>query len=161
MGNDLYIILSVTGPLFQAAVALEAFALLADTAGNQRGGEGEEHPLRPPINSLLLGAASLITPGVLMIYAWFALIGHGFQTRVSAVAIIIAAMIVGSILGWGIGRMGPARLFRLASVPLGLAACALALYVAMPKLAEIVDALREGRAVIMTPGMPPPAETQP
>jgi hypothetical protein len=163
MANDLSIILHETGPLFAAAVGLEALAMLADTAGNQRGGEGEQHPERSPLNSFLLGAASLITPGVLMIYAWFALVPHGLMTRVSAVLVIIAAMIVGSILGWGVGRLGPARFFRVLSVPLGVCACALALFVSWPTLTEIVDALRDGRAVIVAPELQlhAPAEKAP
>lgn len=135
----------IAGPLFLAAVGLEFLAVFAEQGGSARRA-GEERP-RAGFGAMMLMILALLTPGLLFVHAFITTVGIEEEVRYWAIGGVIAAVVLGAILGMAAGLFGGegvSRLSRALALPLGLAAFGLAIFVARPSINLLIDWLQTG-----------------
>lgn len=137
-------IAALTGVWFLIAVAAEFAAVAVEQAGAPRA--PSEEPARPGFPGMVLALASLLTPGVLLIHAFVVTASAGDGVRMAAMALPVAAMILGAIVGAVAGLAArPARvMLRMAAIVFALGALILALAASWPSLRIVVDAAQNG-----------------
>jgi len=127
-------ILSTVGLGYWLALAAVFTAALIDKAGAAR--SPAEEPRRRGIGMSLLALFSVITPGVLVAYAYFITATQDAIVRITLIALPIVVVITGAIVGALVGlRTRNARaMIRMASIVTGLAALIVVGFVAWPML---------------------------
>lgn len=127
-------ILSTVGLGYWLALAAVFTAALIDKAGAAR--SPAEEPRRRGIGMSLLALFSVITPGVLVAYAYFITATQDTIVRITLIALPIVVVITGAIVGALVGlRTRNARaMIRMTSIVTGLAALIIVGFVAWPML---------------------------
>jgi hypothetical protein len=140
-------LVGTTGPWFLAAITLEFLAVAAEQMGAAWKPPGEEKR-GEGFGGFALLVVTTLTPAMLLVHGFFLTVDGAQATRVAALGLVIGAVLVGAIGGrsLGAGWQGGARTARGLTLPLGLAAFALAIYVTHPSLGALVD-LASGRAI--------------
>ncbi|MEQ1617517.1 MAG: hypothetical protein ABL883_04130 [Terricaulis sp.] len=141
-------LIQAVGTWFLVAVALEFTACYSEQMaaawkpleGEEKRGEG--------FGAFALMVVTTLTPAMLFVHAFFTTASNfdallWSQVRIWALALIVAAILVGAIAGRLLGSawQGGARIARVLALPLGLAAFVFTIYATRPALEALVDAL--------------------
>lgn len=125
-------IISTIGLGYWFAIAAVFIAALIDKAGAAR--SPAEEPRRRGIGMALLALFSVVTPGVLVAYAYFITAAQDTVVRIVLIALPIVVVMAGAIAGALVGlRTRSARaMIRMTSIVTGLAALIVVGFVAWP-----------------------------
>ncbi|MFO1018843.1 MAG: hypothetical protein U1E03_14700 [Hyphomonadaceae bacterium] len=125
-------IISTIGLGYWFAIAAVFIAALIDKAGAAR--SPAEEPRRRGIGMALLALFSVVTPGVLVAYAYFITATQETGVRIVLIALPIVVVMAGAIAGALVGlRTRSARaMIRMTSIVTGLAALIVVGFVAWP-----------------------------
>ncbi len=148
-------LIQALGIWFMVAVALEFAACYSEQmAAAYKPPEGEEKR-GEGFGAFALMVVTTLTPAMLFVHAFFTTAGSGdamqwSQIRIWALALIVAAILVGAIAGRLVGTawQGAARVMRVLALPLGLAAFAFAIYATRPAL-EALIAVLSGEVIVL------------
>lgn len=137
-------LIGIAGVWFLAACAAAFAAVFVEQAGAVR--SPEEDGERKSAMMALLMLASLLTPGLLLLHAFFLTAAVDTLLRAALMAAPIAAVLGGSLLGAVFGALarGAAPAMRKLAVPLGLAALALTLFAVSPSILALLNGLQDG-----------------
>jgi hypothetical protein len=137
-------LIATAGIWYFAACAAAFAAVFVEQAGAARSPE-EDGETRSAAK-LMLMLASLLTPGLLLVHAFFLTAATDALLRVWLMGAPIAAVLLGSLLGAIMGAMalGAAPFMRKLALPLGLAALALTLFATSPSIVALVNGLQDG-----------------
>lgn len=137
-------LIETAGVWFFVACAFTFAAVFFEQAGAAR--SPEEDGERKPAITIVLMLASLLTPGLLLLHAFFLTPGVDALLRAALMAAPIAAVLGGSLLGAIFGALarGAAPAMRKLAVPLGLAALALTLFAVSPSILALFNGLQDG-----------------
>jgi hypothetical protein len=143
-------LIEFVGWWFFAAVAAETVAVFVEQAGSSRSPE-EDGPKRGAMAALAF-LLSLLTPGLLLAHGFLATHGQDQTLRVIAMALPVAAVLVGALLGAIFGAVvkGAAPLMRKLALPLDIVAFAVTVYAARASIQTLLGAAQTG-GVIVTP----------
>ncbi len=127
-------IISTVGWGYWFAIAAIFVAALVDKAGAAR--SPAEEPRRRGFGMSLLALFSVITPGVLVAYAYFITATQETGVRIVLIGLPIVVVMAGAIAGALVGlRTRSARaMIRMTSIVTGLAALIVVVFVAWPML---------------------------
>ena len=142
-------LIEIAGVWFLAACAAELIAVFAEQAAAARSPEDEKP--RGGFGALALGAAALLTPGLLLMHGYFVTEGADVTVRMLALGAPLGAVIAGSLLGAVFGALarGAAPTMRLVAPWLAGGALVLTFYAAMPSIAALVAAIQNDGVLIL------------
>jgi hypothetical protein len=137
-------LIATAGIWFFAACAAAFASVFVEQAGAAR--SPEEDGEAKSAAKLMLTLASLLTPGLLLVHAFFLTAADDTLLRVWLMGAPIAAVLVGSLFGAILGSVarGVAPAMRKLALPLGLAALALTLFATSPSIVALVNGLQDG-----------------
>jgi hypothetical protein len=139
-------LLQIAGLWFVVAIALEALALFVEQAGAARSPEDDEPRHRAA--SLIAFLLSLGTPGLLIAHGFLSTHGHD-QLRVIAMALPIAAVLLGALLGaiFGAVARGAAPAMRKLALPLDLVAFVVTIFATLASIQVLLGAAQDGGVI--------------
>jgi len=135
-------LIATAGIWFFAACAAAFAAVFVEQAGAARSPEEDGERKQ----SLILMLASLLTPGLLLLHAFFLTATVETELRIWLMAAPVAAILLGSLLGAIVGAIanGAAPTMRKLALPLGLIALALALFATYPSILALANGVQDG-----------------
>lgn len=137
-------LIGIAGIWFLAACAAEFAAVFAEQAGAVR--SPDEDSERKSALTLMLMLASLLTPGLLLLHAFFLTAAVDPTIRIWLMAAPVAAMLGGSLLGAILGAIArsAAPAMRKIGLVLGIVALALTLFATSPSIVALANGLQDG-----------------
>lgn len=140
-------LIQIVGPMFLAAVALEAVSVLAEQWGSARSPD-EEAPKHGAL-ALLALLLTIVTPGLLLAHGYIATHAGNETLSVIAIGLPIAAVLVGALAGaiLGAAARGAAPLMRKLALPLDIAAFAVTIYATLSTIQLLIQAAQNGGVV--------------
>jgi len=142
-------LIALTGLWFLVACGVEFLTVFAEQAGAARSPE-DEAPRRHGFLALLNLIASLLTPGLLLAHGFLVTHEQEQTLRIVAMALPIAAMLLGSLFGALFGALARplAGVMRMIALPLSLGALALTIYATLPSINVLIDAAQNNWTIV-------------
>lgn len=140
-------LIQIVGVWFLVACALEALAVFAEQAGAARSPDEEDGKQRGA-SALLAFLLSLLTPGLLIAHGFLSTHGQD-QLRVIAMALPIAAVLLGALLGaiFGAVARGAAPAMRRLALPLDLVAFVVTIFATLAGIQVLLGAAQDGGVI--------------
>jgi hypothetical protein len=137
-------LIATAGVWFFAACAAAFLSVFVEQAGAAR--SPEEDGERKGAATLMLMLASLLTPGLLLLHAFFLTAAVDPMLRVSMMGAPIGAVLLGALLGAIFGALarGAAPAMRTLALPVAFAALGLTLFATSPSIVALVNGLQDG-----------------